>query len=253
MPQRIGYCLAMNRDEKRTRAEGLPPAQRKIDDHDVLCPSEPGGGTWIALNSTGVSLALINWYSVGQQAKTDTLSRGGVIPSVITDKAEQSVDAGLNNLPLDRINPFRLIGVFPSSQEVFEWRWDLKQLVRNNHLWRLQQWVSSGFDEPRAQEVRGRAFERAQRQKTAGSLVWLRRLHCSHWPQEGPFSTCMHREDAVTVSYAEVSVLKNRARMWHVRGSPCSSDDLSLHRFQLPQLDAEQPSIGHGIVRGSVL
>ena len=227
MPRRTGYCLAMNRDEKRTRQEGLPPSQRNIAGHKVIYPSEPDGGTWIALNDHGVSLALINWYSVAQRLKRGTLSRGGVIPWVITEKAADFIDAGLNDLPLDRINPFRLICAFPASREVIEWRWDVERLVRHDHQWELQQWVSSGLDEPRAQEVRGGAFQEARCQQSTASLVWLRRLHRSHLPQEGPFSICMHREDAVTVSYTEVSVSSHQVRMDHVLGAPCNCGPVS--------------------------
>jgi hypothetical protein len=229
----MGYCFGMNRDEKRTRQEGLPPVTRNIGGRGVIYPSEPSGGTWIALNDRGISLALINWYSVEQRVNRDTLSRGEVIPSVSTATASSFVQAGLDDLPLDQINPFRLISVFPSSQEVIEWRWDLKQLIRHDHQWRLQQWVSSGFDEARALEVRGGAFQRAQRRRSARSLVWLRRLHRSHLPQEGPFSICMHREDAVTVSYTEVSVSGSRARMEHVSGAPCNSCEISHHSLQV--------------------
>ena len=107
-------------------------------------------------------------------------------------------------------------------------------LVLTGRPVKYQQWVSSGFDEPRAQEVRGGAFQRAQRQRSARSLVWLRRLHRSHLPQEGPFSICMHREDAVTVSYTEVSVFGNRARLEHLRGAPCNSSEVSRHYLQVP-------------------
>ena len=233
MPRRTGYCLAMNRDEKRTRLEGLPPTTRNICGRGVIYPSEPSGGTWIALNDRGISLALINWYSVEKRVNKDTLSRGEVIPSVSTATASSFVQAGLNDLPLDRINPFRLISVFPSSQEVIEWRWDLKQLVRHDHQWRLQQWVSSGFDEPRAQQVRGGIFDRVQSQSSVGSLDWMRRLHRSHSPQKGPFSTCMHREDAATVSYTEVAVLGKRASMRHIRGPPCNRSEVLSHNLRV--------------------
>ena len=233
LTRRTGYCLAMNRDEKRTRPEGLPPAQRTIAGHAVIYPSEPGGGTWIALNDGGSCLALINWYSVAERVKRDGLSRGEVIPSVAAACAWKSVDAGLKSLPLRRINPFRLVAAFPASREIFEWRWDLKQLVRKSHRWRLQQWVSSGLDEPRAQQVRGGTFKRVQSQSTVGGLDWMRRLHRSHSPQKGPFSTCMHREDAATVSYTEVAVLGKRASMRHIRGPPCNRSEVLSHNLRV--------------------
>ncbi|HTL18112.1 MAG TPA: hypothetical protein VL793_12820 [Patescibacteria group bacterium] len=185
------------------------------------------------MNERGVCLALINWYSVVQRVENGTLSRGEVIPSVCTASIKKFVQAGLDGLPLDRINPFRLISIFPTSQEVIEWRWDLKQLVRHEHPWRLHQWVSSGFDEPKAQKVRGRTFKQAQSHKSAGSIAWLRSLHRSHSPQTGPFSICMHREDAVTVSYTAVSVFGSRARMEHVRGALCNSSEVSHHSLHV--------------------
>ena len=68
MPRRTGYCLAMNRDEKRTRPEGCLQPREILVAIGVIYPSEPGGGTWIALNDSGVSLALINWYSVASES-----------------------------------------------------------------------------------------------------------------------------------------------------------------------------------------
>src|SRR5260370_21255605 len=115
MPRRTGYCLAMNRDEQRTRPEGQPPAQRNIGGHGVSYPSEAGGGTWIALNDNGVSLALVNWYSVTARVKRDALSRGELIPSVSAATKWAVVDVGLKGLALHRFNPFRLIGLFPAS------------------------------------------------------------------------------------------------------------------------------------------
>jgi len=54
----------MNRDEKLARPAGLPPKEKMVNGHVALCPSEPGDGTWIAVNDQGVTLALINWYSI---------------------------------------------------------------------------------------------------------------------------------------------------------------------------------------------
>ncbi len=216
-----GYCLGMNRDEKLTRPTGLPPKVKKMNGRAVISPSEHGGGTWIAVNDHGATLALINWYSITARVGGKAVSRGEVINSMSAAISPDFADAALHGLPLNQINPFRLIGIYPATSEIVEWRWNLKQLVRKNHSWKAQQWISSGFDEPTAQRLRGKTFQRAARQHSAGSLDWLRRLHRSHSPQTGPFSTCMHRTDAATVSYSEVIVSLRQATMRYHVGAPC--------------------------------
>jgi hypothetical protein len=141
----------------------------------------------------------------------------------------------LAQLPLQRINSFRLIGVFPVTNDIAEWRWDLKTLVCIKHRWKHQQWISSGFDEPAAQRVRSRTFRAALKQKSAGSLDWLRRLHRSHLPQAGPFSTCMHRTDAATVSCSEITVFQHKAMLRYYAGAPCGVSSLYAAVAALPR------------------
>jgi hypothetical protein len=229
--RKSGYALAMNRDEKLTRAVGLPPSKRIICGCAVHSPTEPGGGTWIALNKAGVTFALINWYSIAAQVKGEAVSRGNVVNSVCSLGSPDSTSATLKKLPLTKISPFRLIGVFPDANDIAEWRWDLKRLVRKNHQWETQQWISSGFNEPAAQRIRSETFRRALKQKSAGSLDWLRRLHRSRSPQSGPFSTCMHRADAATVSCSEITVSKHKATLRYYAGAPCDISNPSSHNF----------------------
>jgi hypothetical protein len=150
-------------------------------------------------------------------------SRGQVVNAACTAKTPDSTVAALAQLPLGQINPFRLIGIFPATKEIVEWRWDLERLVRQKHQWQDQQWISSGFDEPVALQIRSRTFREALKQKSAGSLGWLRRLHRSHAPQRGAFSTCMHRTDAITVSYTEIVLASRYATMRYLRGTPCQA------------------------------
>ncbi len=79
----------------------------------------------------------------------------------------------------------------------------------------------SGPARSRGQRVRNQIFQKAQRQKSVGTLGWLRRLHRCHAPESGPFSTCMHRSDAATVSYTEIAVSGRRVRMQYHAGAPC--------------------------------
>jgi hypothetical protein len=228
-----GYCLGMNRDEKLMRPTGLPPKVKKVNGRAVISPSEPGGGTWIAVNDHGVTLALINWYSITAQVGGKAVSRGEVVNSVSAASSADVAHAALAGLPLNRINPFRLIGVYPATGDIIEWRWNLSRLVRKHHRWKMQQWISSGFDEPTAQCVRGRTFNRALRQHSAVSLDWLRRLHRSHSPKAGPLSTCMHRADAATVSYTEVTVSSGVALMRYHAGAPCKNCKPSIRCINL--------------------
>ncbi len=238
-----GYALGMNRDEQRSRVAGRPPSKKMIGGCAVLAPCEPGGGTWMALNDTGVTFALINWYAITARVKGETASRGQVVVATSAKRTPGLAAAALAQLPLQRINPFRLIGVFPGTKEIIEWRWNLKTLVRKNHRWQNQQWISSGFDEPAAQRVRSRTFRAALKQKSAGSPGWLRRLHRSHLPQTGPFSTCMHRADAATVSYTEATVSPNGAMMRYHAGPPCNGAvAVAPQRFtKIQKPDASDP------------
>lgn len=226
IPREVGYYLAMNRDEQRTRMAGLPPKKNFIDGRWVMFPSEPGGGTWIAVNDSGTSLALVNWYSVDARVSGRAVSRGELVKAVSACATPDEVAQRLKALPIDWINPFRLVGIFAEDREVSEWQWDLSRLVRKVHKWKAQQWISSGFDELTAQELRSRTFRAAQWEEASGELGWLRRLHSSHAPHKGAFSTCMHRADAVTVSYTEIVVAKREAIMRYCGKAPCEAATL---------------------------
>src|SRR5437016_8877300 len=79
LPSPKGFYVAMNRDEIRDRFAALPPEIAEFENHRVLFPREPTGGTWISANDAGVCLALINWHRIERKPKNDTLSRGLVI------------------------------------------------------------------------------------------------------------------------------------------------------------------------------
>jgi hypothetical protein len=223
----------MNRDEKLSRAAGLSPRLTHLNGRGMLAPSEPGGGTWIGVNDTGATLALINWYSVTSRVAGQTVSRGEVVKLALPSGSPALVDATLKELPLAHVNPFRLIGVFPTCKAVVEWRWNLQHIERRYDRWRTSTWISSGFDEPGAQQTRGKIFGDALRLASAGRTDWLRQLHRSHGPECGPYSTCMHREDAATISYTEVTVSRRMATIRYTPGAPCCTASMPSIRLHL--------------------
>lgn len=225
LPHTNGFYLAMNRDEKVDRCAALSPKIVDLESRRAVFPSEPSGGTWISANEAGVCLALINWHRVRRQPKNDVVSRGELVRLLASKTSSDAIADGMANLPLRKLRPFRLIAIVPSEKLVREWRWNLQSLGVRDHEWESQHWFSSGFDESRAELERKRVCEAARGGGSKTNLAWLRRLHRSHAPRRGPFSICMHRADARTVSYTEVAVSKTRAAMRYKPG-PCCSNGL---------------------------
>src|SRR6266516_2187167 len=233
VPKLRGFYLAMNRDEKFTRSTALPPAIVDLADRRAIFPREPEGGTCISANDAAVCLALINWHRVAREPKHDVVSRGQVVRALASKSGADEIADRVGKLPLRKLRPFRLIAIVPSERHVIEWRWNLERLTMRDHQWQRQHWFSSGLDEERAELERQRICDAAQDRQSTRSLRWLRQLHRSHAPKRGPFSICMHRPDATTVSYTEVAVSRQRATMRYKPGPSCSSAAIAVKTMPL--------------------
>lgn len=224
VPNPRGFHLAMNRDENQARPRALPPVIINLAGCRAILPREPSGGTWIAANDRGVCVALINWHRIKLEPPSSVISRGEVVRAMAGHLSVGDIAAGLASLTLRRLRPFRLIAIVPLENKLTEWRWDLKRLSALEHPWKKQHWFSSGFGEERAELERRQVCDSAQDGQSAGTLVWLRRLHRSHLPTRGPFSICMHRKEAATVSYTEVAVSNRRVLLRYKPGPACSAN-----------------------------
>jgi hypothetical protein len=222
LPNSEGFFLAMNRDEKRDRFTSLAPMVVELEAHRAVFPREPTGGTWISANDSGVCLALLNWHRIKREPNNGVRSRGEVIRKLVGISTFDEISTAVKKLPLRKLRPFRLIAIVSAENRVIEWRWNLNRLSVRKHSWESRHWFSSSFDEATAEAERTRVCA-AQLDKSAKRDVkWLRRLHRSHQPERGPFSICMHRSDAATVSYTEVSVSALSVVMRYKDGPPCS-------------------------------
>jgi hypothetical protein len=233
VPKSHGFYLAMNRDEKRDRLGGLSPAVTEVESHCAIFPREPTGGTWISANDAGICLALINWHGIQREPNTEVLSRGSVVRELAGKSITDQIQASITRLALHKLRPFRLITIVPSEKRVIEYRWNLERLAIRDQEWRRQHWFSSSFDEHRAEIERQRVCEVASNQQSADTLRWLRQLHRSHAPRRGPFSICMHRQDAATVSYTEIAVTKQRLLMRYKSGPTCSDGAILTRTISL--------------------
>jgi hypothetical protein len=220
-----GYAVAMNRDERRTRAPALPPAPVDAGGVPGLMPVDgDAGGTWISANNRGHSLALLNrWDESPHDTGAPVVSRGLLVRDLAGLPDAASVGIALAGLALARYRPFTLVSVTPGGHPaLFEWNGLAlsQKSVSEPGLVR----TSSGSDQAGVERSRGTLFRAAREGPEGLSEKVLTALHRSHLPQRGPLSICMHRDEAVTVSFSLIRVFGGQVLFRYVAGSPCETE-----------------------------
>jgi len=230
-----GYELFFNRDESVERLPGSAPRPRRsLAGIPFLAPTDgDAGGTWIGVNAFGVALALLNaaWRGPGESAREADdpfRSRGLLVMDLLEADDLGALRAGLATQELERYRGFRLLGFAPDEEpRLFDW--DGAELAESAPRMPL---ASSSRDGGRAQAEREELLARM----VAGGGLDARSLatfHASHEPERGPWSPCMHREDARTVSATHVTVGSRRVSMRYTAGPLCEGawgEPLSLER-----------------------
>jgi hypothetical protein len=218
LPNEHGYVVGMNRDEQITRTHALPPAIFG----SAIYPHEPStGGTWLAVNTNGLTLAILNKNQDGP-LPAKTRSRGEIIPALINSASLADVHRRLVEFGFKGIWPFRLVAISAEEHEICEWVCRT-QLTTAHYGWESRNWYSSGMSDNEARVTRSVVTEHAWQRPGAGSLSWLRSLHRSHEPAQGAFSICVHRPDAASVSYCEIEFDCKQVSFRYAAGSPCQS------------------------------
>ena len=224
IPLPDGYALAMNRDERRTRAPAIPPGPVDAGVPALLPVDGDAGGTWISVNDRGHTLALLNrWDESPYDAGTPVVSRGLLVRDLAGLPDAGRLGITLHGLALARYRPFTLASVTPGGPPaLFEWNGlELShQRVSEPGLVR----TSSGSDQAGVERSRGTLFRAAREGPEGLTEKVLTALHRSHLPQRGPLSICMHRDEAVTVSFSLITVSGGQVLFRYVAGSPCETE-----------------------------
>lgn len=211
-----GYELFFNRDEQRSRVLATPPQYDEIK--EALYPIDPqGGGTWIAVNKRGLSLALLNNYQAAESLTStnyNSISRGQLILSLIA--GEGSVTKQLKWMDLSVYQPFQLC-IFSEdlsihNQEISCVKWDGIQLIDVSSDVDLPI-TSSSVDFIEVSQKRKDRFERL----VDGDEPLSTQLKDFHFSTEanGKHSVNMQREDAKTVSISHISINSDRKKNSH--------------------------------------
>ncbi|MBI2379472.1 MAG: NRDE family protein [Gammaproteobacteria bacterium] len=209
------YELYFSRDEQRRRAPALPP--RYDEARDCLMPLDPaGGGTWLAVNRSGLSLCLLNDYAQNTAVRVRQ-SRGSLVRELIARAEMATLESDLRGRCGDGYAPYVLVALSPESKPR-AWRWDGLRLAAFAPRAPL---CSSAVLRREAQRERRALWARLRREMAAETV--LPAFHASHEPGMGALSVCMHRSDAQTVSLSHVRVDAAEIRFRYQAGPPCQA------------------------------
>ncbi len=241
VPLHDGYAVGMNRDEQRCRPRADVPTYFERNGIGAVYPPESSGGTWIAVNHCGLLFALLNWHPSGSHlVGPKERSRGELIPQMIFDSDFRFAQSVLAPDRLKGMLPFRLIAVEPEEKAILEWRWDGRRIGDSRFPWARKHWFSSSLFDAQAEEHRHSTCMAAASGRDPEGRDWLAELHRSHRPFSGPYSICVHRPDAATVSYTELVLNSRLISTRYVDGSPCETAGFH-HVVDLPRPVSQSP------------
>jgi hypothetical protein len=238
-----GYELLFSRDEARTRLPAHPPALIRVGAVDVLAPRDAdAGGTWLAINAWGLSVALLNGHPEGAQPP-DPVSRGLLVLEMADAPHADEVAVRLRGRRLDVHRPFQLVALEPGAP-LLQARWDGRRLELERLEDAAQPLCSSSLDPLGAGASRRELLARMLRHAGRVSEQLLIDFHASHEPQAGSLSPCMHREDAETVSFSRTRVTAGAVELGYTPQAPCLRRPLTwlgLERVPRPAGALPQP------------
>lgn len=187
-----GYELFFNRDERRTRLPATPPTRQQRDGVTFLAPRDgDAGGTWLAVNEFGLSIALLNYYPTS--ATTGKVSRGLLVLSLVTERTPADVAARLGDEELTEYQPLLLLALAP-NQRPHLLRWDGAELSLDINP--KQPVTTSSFDTATV----------VARRQVMYSTTRGEAFHLSRDERGDAYSVCMTRDDAQTVSFSHITV-----------------------------------------------
>lgn len=205
IPVRSGVRLMINRDELLTRPAARPPSLLELESgRRALCPTDArAGGTWIALNDSGLMLALLNGNPRPMPPlppKSQLRSRGLIIPALIDVSSPADALAKLDGIELARVAPFRLVAA--ASDAILDAVWDRAGLRIAEREMMPTCFVSSGLGDHRV-PPRIDLFN-----EWTGGQPWTAaaqdEFHRHRWPDRPEVSVMMCREGARTVSITTI-------------------------------------------------
>lgn len=209
------YEIFFNRDELRTRQKAHAPAIHIKNEIKAIYPVDPdGNGSWIFTNEFGLSAALLN-YNITLPQK-DFVSRGTLITEIAFEK---TIEDMLNVIKSKNLEDYRgfTVCLFEISKSPLIYRWNGENLTC---MPPIQPIMSSSVNIEQVERNRTQVYNDLIRENGDTRKTHLN-FHHSHSPEKSYQSTCMHREDAKTVSFSHIIYKDGKTQFSYKGESPC--------------------------------
>ena len=230
--------IAFNRDESRTRAAGLPPRVLRFGSRCTVLPTDAlSGGTWLAVNDTGLAFAVLNGNPPDRDrnAPKPPRSRGEIIPSLVECDSPSAALGACERLNYRDFAPFRLVLI--GGGLVADVRWDGRESMVMSRLLggAPQMFTSSGLGDHLVEGPRRELF---REMFASGPETWAAAQHAFHrhrWPGREHLSVNMSRDTARTVSHAVIDLGAIEAVFAYHPDAPDQPAGLTVVRLPLVQ------------------
>ena len=212
------YDLFFNRDEKKSRLEAHPPALRELNGVRYIAPSDANaGGTWIGVNERGLTVCLLNHYGAKDSDRTHrpAVSRGKLVSGLMDARSVAEVGDRVFQAGVHLYRPFFLVAMELEGQPVLH-AWDGRHLNNRALTDGDLPFSTSSFDTENVLKARKAMYDGMKAMAGEVTTELLEQYHFSRDPQGGPYSVCMHRDDAETVSFTHVTVTPNHIDLLYI-------------------------------------
>ncbi len=209
--QYLSICF--NRDEQKTRSCATTPKLFSQNSIQALSPIDPdGGGSWLSVNNMGITLCLLNLYEATTPSTGKKISRGQIIKKLSFVCSIDELNHWLNRQNLSKFHPFRLLFISESDKTEYQWTG-----IKLSHHKLGNFATSSSFETERVTRHRMDVYHRKSIKNPQQQL----KLHSDHQPEKSPYSICMHRKDATTVSLSHLTITQQTIHFDYWDGAPC--------------------------------
>lgn len=226
-PATDGYRLWFNRDELRSRGPEVPPQLEQTPNGlSYIAPADSdAGGTWLAVNELGVTVALLNGYRSSRgQDRAEWRSRGHLVRELADTRSLAQVWRRMEPARLREFRPLVLAVLSPAKPALIV-RWDGLDVTLDSRGQRQLPITSSSFEQSEAQLRRRSLYrERVVTDPLSGEAADPAELAAFQaWtPEAGAdaFSPSMSRPDAATRSQCHVEVTRDSVLLHYTPGPP---------------------------------